>query len=154
MAQEEDDDLLNLFEQKKWPTLLGGEEFVSWVKQTFFQKKKNRQIPESLQLAPSRAQIIQEVCRIYAVEEQDLFIVRRGRSNEPRDVAIYLCRMLRNDTLKELGNTFGMTGYGPAGSVVNRVLKKLSQDTNLEHRVDYLKNCFLKNKTSIYHNET
>lgn len=37
------------------------------------------------------------------VSEQNLLTARRGHGNVPRDVAIYLCRGLRNDTLKKIG---------------------------------------------------
>ena len=95
---------------------MGSENFISWVKGTFFEEKKHRQIPQSPQLAPELEQIKREVCRTYGVEEKDLLTAQRGKSNGPRNVAIYLCRVLRNDTLMELGKAFGMTGYSPAGS--------------------------------------
>ncbi len=148
MAQDESQELLDLFEKKKWPIFLGGKDFVSWVKDTFFQKKKDRQIPESFQLAPDRDRIIEEVCRKYGVKEQDLFTVRRGIRNEPRDVAIYLCRILRNDTLKELGKAFGITGYSPGGSVVSRVRKELIQDEKLEQYIENITYCVLNGDVS------
>ena len=96
MAKDDSEELLDLFEQKKWPSLLGSENFISWVKETFFEKKKHRQVPESVQLAPDPGKIKREVCRAYGVEEKDLLTAKRGKSNEPRNVAIYLCRVLRN----------------------------------------------------------
>ncbi len=141
MAQEDSDELLHLLERKKWPILIGGEEFISWIKNTFFQKKRNRQIPESLQLAPDQTQIIREVFRAYKVKRKSLLTVRRGISNEPRDVAIYLCRILRNDTLREIGKVFGMTGYAPAGIAVNRIRKKLSEDPTLQHQIGCITDC-------------
>jgi len=39
-------------EQKKWPTFLGNEPFVKWLKGTFFERKRHSQIPESVSLAP------------------------------------------------------------------------------------------------------
>jgi len=99
MAKDDSDELLDFFEQKKRPSLLGSENFISWVKGTFFEEKKHRQIPQSAQLAPELEQIKREVCRTYGVEEKDLLTAQRGKSNEPKNVAIYLC----NDTLMELG---------------------------------------------------
>ena len=83
MAKDDFDELLNLFEQKKWPSLLGSENLISWVKETFFEKKKHRQVPESVQLAPDLGKIKREVCRVYGVEEKDLLTAQRGKSNEP-----------------------------------------------------------------------
>lgn len=50
---------------------------------------------------------------------------------------IYLCRILRNDPLLELGEAFGMTGYSPADSTVERVVKEeLSRDRQLQKRIE------------------
>ncbi len=98
MAKDDSDELLDLFEQKKWPSLLGSENFISWVKETFFEKKKHRQVPESVQLAPDQEKIKREVCRAY-----------------------------------------GITGYSPAGSAVERIKKKLSKDRKLLKRIEKIK---------------
>ena len=94
IAQDDTDEFLDLLERKKWPSLLGGEDFISWIKETFFEKKKHRQIQESVQLAPEQEDIIREVCRSYDIKEPVLLAAQRGKSNEPRNVAIYLCRVL------------------------------------------------------------
>ena len=146
MSQDDTDELLDLFERKKWPSLLGGEDFISWVKETFFEKKKHRQIPESVQLAPEQEDIIREVCRSYDIKKPVLFVAQRGKSNEPRNVAIYLCRVLRNDTLMELGQSFGMSGYSPAGSAVARVTNKLVKDKRLQKRLGLIKQTLLNPK--------
>jgi len=124
--------------------MLGGENFVSWVKETFFEKKKHREIPESVQLAPKISEIKRAVCQAYGVAEQDLLVAQRGRINEPRNVAIYLCRVLRNDTLMVLGKQFGMTGYSPAGSAVERVKRKILKDNGLEKMIEGIRESFFR----------
>lgn len=138
IEQENANELLDLFERPKWPSMLGSENFIALIKETYFDKKKHRQIPESIQLAPDLSKIKREVCQAYGVAEKELLTAQRGRINEPRNVAIYLCRVLRNDTLIELGRKFGMSGYSPAGSVIERVKKKLSKDEKLLHRVNQI----------------
>ncbi|HIQ37306.1 MAG TPA: hypothetical protein EYH36_04830, partial [Desulfocapsa sulfexigens] len=64
---------------------------------------------------------------------------RRGRINEPRDVAIYLCRIIRNDGLRALGQAFGMRGYGPAGNAVERIKKKIGGDLELSYRIEEIR---------------
>ena len=39
MAKDDSDELLDLFEQKKWPSLLGSENFISWIKGLFLKRK-------------------------------------------------------------------------------------------------------------------
>lgn len=46
------------------------------------------------------------VCRLYKVNRRDLYVARRGYFNKPRDVAIYLVRYLRRDSLKGVGKAF------------------------------------------------
>ncbi|MCP3887962.1 MAG: transposase [Desulfobulbaceae bacterium] len=143
MGQNESDELLTIFEKKKWPSLLGSNDFISWVKETYFEKKIHRQIPESIQLAPAISMIIEEVCQGYKVKAKDLLIGQRGKSNEPRNVAIYLGRVLRNDTMMELGKTFGMSGYSPASSAVERVKKNLQVNRKLQKKIEEIKQSLL-----------
>ncbi len=148
MATEDSEELQGIFAMKKLPSMLGSEKFISWVKKTFFEEKKHRQIPESTNLAPQVVQIKRAVCRIYGVAEKTLLTAQRGKINEPRNVAIYLCRVLRNDTLINIGHTFGMTGYSPAGSAIERVKKKLLTDRKLEKQIEKIKFlCLHQNKS-------
>lgn len=146
MAMEDSQEIQKVFEKKKWPSMLGSEDFIAWVKENFFASKKHRQVPESFQLAPEQARIIKEVCRDYGVSEEELLISKRGKKNEPRNVAIYLCRQLRNDTLIHLGEAFGMTGYSPAGSAIDRVKKKLLKDKKLQIRLNQIIKAISKSK--------
>ncbi len=139
MAQEDNDNILALFQRKQWPVFLGGEKFIEWVKTTFYQHKHDRQVPESSQLAPELIQIVREVCRFYNISEDALLTTRRGRTNVPRDVAIYLCRVLRNDTLKNIGKNFGMTGYSPAGNAVQRIKSKILKNKEIKQEIADIK---------------
>ena len=139
MGEEVSEKLQTALTGRKWPNVLGDDDFVTWVKETFFQNKKDRQVPESFRLSPDREQIIRQVCRVYAVDEKYLLTVRRGRRNEARDLTLYLCRILRNDTLSVLGKYFGMTGYGPAGRAIDRCRKRLSEDLEFTRRMEEVK---------------
>ncbi len=143
MGQNESDELLTIFEKKKWPSLLGSNDFISWVKEIYFKKKIHRQIPESIQLAPAISMIIEEVCQAYMVKDKDLLIGQRGKSNEPRNVAIYLGRVLRNDTMMELGKTFGMSGYHPASSAVEPVKNNSQVNRKLQKKIEEIKQTLL-----------
>ena len=138
MELDDSPEIENVFEKKKWPAILGGEDFIAWAKEKFFNTKRDRQVPESFQLAPDRSQILHEVCKSYGVSEEEILSVKRGRKNEARNVAIYLCRRLRNDTQKQLGKIFGMTGYSPAGSAIDRVKKQLGNDKKMQMRLEQI----------------
>jgi len=44
--------IVKLFEGHRLPSLLGGEEFILWVKETFFTQKVHKEVLESMALAP------------------------------------------------------------------------------------------------------
>ena len=136
---EDSDSLTGVLDSKRWPSILGGEKFISWAKVVFFEKKRHREIPDSLQLAPERKQILEAVYFHYGVNEKEVLTGRRGKENEPRNVAMFLCRILRNDTLIDLGHEFGLSGYSSAGSAIERVVKKMTKSPDLVRNIEKIK---------------
>lgn len=59
-------------------------------------------------LHPSVASITREVCRYFLVEKTDLISARRTKNLVvPRQVAMYLCKILTRKSLPEIGRRFG-----------------------------------------------
>ena len=56
------------------------------------------------------------------IDTETLFISKRGEINEPRNVAVYLCRKLRRDRLTEICNYFRMNKYISVISII-RIVK-------------------------------
>jgi chromosomal replication initiation ATPase DnaA len=94
--------------------------------------------PETKILAPDSARIISAVCKEYKIEETELYVTRRGHFNEPRKVAIYLSRRLKNDTLKKVGEQFGIEKYSTGSSIIERVKHEMDIDKGLKNRVQIL----------------
>jgi len=130
---------------------LGGEDFVDWVKKTFFANKVHKQIPDSGQLAPELAKIKAVVCQYYAVDLESLMRSKRGVSNEPRNMAVYLTRHLRRDGLLVIGAAFGMRGYSSVSSLIERVDRRLQMDKEFGYRLSELKQVIVcqKSQTEI-----
>jgi len=63
----------------------------------------------------------------------------RGVNNEPRNVAIYLTRVLRREGLMNISAAFGMQGYNSASSAIDRVKKRMVSDKGLQKRIDEIK---------------
>ena len=146
MAKDEPEEILELYEKKKLPSVLGSEQFIAWVKETFFDAKRHNQIPESSHLAPELSRITGAVCSYYDVSEKEILQTRRGTLNEARNVAVYLCRILRRDTLLEIGKSFNMAGYSSVSSTIDRVQKKLTRDKKFRKRVGQVKQSVWANK--------
>ena len=64
---------------------------------------------------------------------------RRGVSNEPRNVAIYLLRSLRGDNLEEIGGEFNITRFSSVSSVVERMRGKIKGNRQLRKRIEEIK---------------
>ena len=72
----------------------------------------------------------------YNVSRDELYRSRRGQFNEPRNVAIFLTRKLRPDSLKEIGRQFHMEKYSSISNIIERMKKQMLEDRNLKKRVD------------------
>ena len=147
MAQQPDEDLIRFFERERQPSMLGSKEFIAWVKNRFFKKKIDKEIPASKGLAPDLDRIIFEVNRYYEARPTALTAVRRGIENEPRDVAIYLIRSMRSEPLMRIGARFGLNRYSSVSSVVIRVNTKLQRDRKFKERLSHIESIILEGQT-------
>ena len=147
MAQQQDEDLVRVFERKNQPSMLGTKEFICRVKDRFFKKKIDREIPASKGLAPDLDRILSEVSRYYEIKPDTLTSVRRGIENEPRDVAVYLIRTMRSEPLMKIGAGFGLNRYSSVSSVVMRVKTKLQKEKKFKERLSNIENNILKGQT-------
>lgn len=147
MVQVQDENLIRILDHKNLPSILGSEKFISWIKDRFFKKKIDREVPASKQLAPDLDTIISEVSRYYEIRPNTLKAVRRGIENEPRDVAMYLIRSTRSEPLLRVGTGFGLNRYSSVSSAVIRVKIKLQKDRKFKARLEHIKNNILKGQT-------
>ena len=124
---------------RKWPSVIGKESFIDWVKNTFFIQKRHVEVPESKALAPDFGKIKETVCRSYGVKEEDLFISRRGISNEPRNVAIFLLRNLKGSKLDEIGREFDIDKYSSVSTIIERTKQRAIKDHKFKKRIEEFK---------------
>ncbi|OGP56177.1 MAG: transposase [Deltaproteobacteria bacterium RBG_13_52_11] len=136
MSEKDTDEMLDLYESRKWPSIVGSDRFIALMKERFFDIKGHREVPESRVLAPEREMIRDEVCREYQIDEGALLMVRRGVSNEPRDVSLYLIRRLRGDRLEEIAKEFGLHHYSSVSNAIERVNNQLVQDRRLHKMIE------------------
>ncbi len=140
VSKEIPEEINRIFGRKNLPSALGSKNFLTWVKDSFFLRKRHKEVPESKSLSPDAERIKEEVCRSYGVSRDALYISRRGISNEPRNVAIYLLRTLRGDNLEEIGRDFNINRFSSASSVVERMKGRVSKNRQLKKRVEEIKN--------------
>ena len=138
MGEDEGEEISRIFQKRKLPSVLGKDDFVYWVKNRFFERKAHIEIPESKLLAPDRERIQELVCKEYGINKGELVKSKRGTFNEPRNVAIYLTRMIRSDGLMDICKDYNLKKYSSASTVVESVKKKLSKDREFRNRVNEL----------------
>ncbi len=138
LVQETPEEINQIFRRRNLPAVLGSKSFVDRIKNGFFNLKNYEEIPETKKLAPDINKIKYAVCKAYHIKETELYVTRRGYFNEPRNVAVYLIRHLRNDTLKQVGEQFGIKKYSTVSSIVERVKYEMKVDKGLKKRIQNL----------------
>ena len=138
VAMNDEDGIIRMYERKRWPSFLGSEGFVNSIKEKFFSRKADEEVPQSRELAIESSKIRKTVCEFYKIRERELLLSKRGMFNEPRNVAIYLTRRLRGDSLKQIAKEFGMSKYSSVSSVIERLKKLAAEDRKLRKRVEKL----------------
>ena len=147
MGLEVSDEIEAFYQKKHLPTILGSDEFVTWVKESFFHEKSDQEIPESKRLAPDIDLINKVISVEYSIDSDKLFFAKRGTENEPRNVTVYLIRRLRGEPLKSIGIVFNLKKDSSVSSVLERVQKKLGQDKKFRKRVEQIKDKIHKGQT-------
>jgi len=138
VSMEDEEAITSVYEGKRWPSVFGSERFVNTVKEKFFSRKVDEEVPQSKELAPGTDRIKRGVCEFYRIDQAELLRSRRGDFNEPRNVAIYLTRRLRGDSLKEIGEQFQMDKYSSVSSGIERMKALIAKDQRLRSRVEKL----------------
>ena len=135
VLKETPKEINQIFARRNLPAILGSKSFVDWIKDKFFNPINFEEIPETKRLAPDIDKVKHAVCKAYNVKERKLYVTRRGYFNEPRNVAIYMMRHSRNDTLKEIGKQFGIEKYSTVSSIIERVKYEMRVEKGFKERV-------------------
>jgi putative transposase len=146
MLMEDDQGVDQILGRKKWPAMIGTDEFIDWIKGKYYQRGTDEDVPESRQLAPDQEKILASVCHYYGIDGKELYKTQRGFFNEPKNVAIYLMRHLRRERLKQIGEQFQMEKYSTVSSVIERLKKKLETDRKLRVRINAITDLVLKSQ--------
>jgi len=138
VSTEDEGEIDTVLSKKKWPAVLGSVDFVQRIKDKFYTEKANSEVPQCRELAPEPYQIILAVCDHYGIHEKALLTSKRGLFNEPRNMAIYLMRRLRGDSLKTIGQQFQIKKYSSVSSVIERMKATLVNEKRLQTSVEQL----------------
>jgi len=135
MSYDEPNQEIAVLEKNRWPSILGSKEFVAGIKQRYLVEEYK---DPTTDISPSIHEITQAVCRFYKKNPKDLQKSVRGEFNEPRNMAIYICRRIRPDTLTDIGNHFGLHNDSSVSSVINRMKRLVKTDPAIRENVEKL----------------
>lgn len=140
MARQADVSLERSLAGQKVHSILGNQTFKKQIRQRFRLGQGRPQKARVKNLsAISIRHIKSAVCHAYNAHQEKLYASSRGVINEPRNVAIYLARILRGETLFALGREFRMDNPSTVGSAIHRVRLQLAEDPLFAARVDMVR---------------
>ena len=127
-------------------TILGGTEFVNWIKVNFLSKDPDtKEKPQLKSLKPGLTpeDLMSVICNEFSCTHEE--ILRKGKKgNFARDIAIYLSREMTGESGVVLGRYFGISG---AGITVRHgiIAKKIKKDRKLNRLVNRIKKAIIYN---------
>ncbi len=136
IREEESIEIINFFSKKYTRSMLGSEKFINWVKDNFNDLLFREEITETKELIPSMEKLKLSVSKAYKVNPTLLCGIKRGVPNEPKNVAIFLARRLRRDSLKTIGKEFNISNYSTVSSIIERMKTNLGSNKKLKQHVD------------------
>ena len=136
MAKESCKEVQALFTAKKHPVIYGSDGFKEKIKKLFSKPEVESEIPESKVLVYNTEQIVGSVCKYYEIGKEELFITRRGFTNEARNMAVFLIRRLRGETLLNIAKYFKIKKYSSVSSIATRFQQLLDGDKVLRKKRD------------------
>jgi REP element-mobilizing transposase RayT len=127
--------------------ILGGVEFVNWIKESFLSNRvEKKEIPQLRLLKPRKTPvaIVEAVCQEFNCQADQ--ILRKGaKKNTARDVAIYLARELSGESGVDLGKYFGNICGAAVTVRYKQISEQISRNRRLKGRVNRVKNRIVNN---------
>jgi REP element-mobilizing transposase RayT len=126
--------------------ILGGSEFVNWIKRNFLSMDPDiKEKPQLKSLKPglTAEELMPAICKEFACTREA--ILRKGKKgNLSRDVAIYLSREMTGESGVALGRYFGISG---AGVTVRHgiIAEKIKKDRKLSRQVNRVRKATINN---------
>ncbi|MGD9223820.1 MAG: helix-turn-helix domain-containing protein [Desulfobacteraceae bacterium] len=101
-------------------------------------------MPESKRLAPEINDILNAVCDLYGIDKVQLHTAKRGAVNEARNIALYLLRYLRGDSLTTIGKVFDIQSYSTVSSIIERFKVRMKTERKMLRKVEGMKKVLMR----------
>ena len=132
-----EDRVQSFYASERRGPVLGTQPFIDRLRRRIRQRAGAlREVPEAkAYLRPDAATCLRIVRQVYGTDREVLLSSRRGRRNEARSMAMYVCRQLGGMKLQDIASLFGVGGYSTVRSVIWRTKVDLEKGGAMTRRL-------------------
>ncbi|MBI3595660.1 MAG: transposase [Nitrospirae bacterium] len=137
MREEEGSEIRAFYAAGRVAPILGSEPFRLRIRSGTYAGRKavEREISERRYLAPGLEECVRAVGRAFGVDPASIAISRRGVSNLPRQIAMYVCREAGGHLHREIARYLKAGSYSTVTSVCTMMKTRLEHDRALQKRI-------------------
>ena len=132
VSEDAGEEIYTFFGKKNLPAMLGSREFIDQIRNRFFEKMDYREIPATKELASRPSQIVKVTYTYFGIKRKEMFQMKRGVTNTPRDVTIYLIRVRSRLKLEEISKIFRFSNYSAVSSAMRRIQQRIQKEPGLK----------------------
>ena len=139
MENAHDEDLKNFYAQKKYPPILGENQFIANIKKHI--NAHGREISRrDLGSMVSMTFVIDKVSDYFNLLPKDIVSTERGagKKNTPRRIAMHLCQHHTGATLTEIAQQFNVAHYSTVSQTIKRLLHSKKDDVIIQRAINVL----------------
>jgi len=136
----------HFYSLKNLPSIFGSAGFIDRIRRRFGSSPRSKDVPQSAILSVEFTDIEAAVCRVFCITREQLLTSRRGETNQPRDLAMYLLRRHSRKTLAEIGQCFEIANYSTVSSGIVRAQKALKADKVARKIFEDMEQCLRKSQ--------
>ena len=138
VMQGVDDDVLRYYHRGNLASVIGGNDFRSWVYDNLLPELEALEKGPIIQPDISMAFIVKGVARFFNTKPEALTRVIKGpqKGNEARKIAMYLCQEMADVKLKDIAEHFNLSHIGSVSFITHQVRKKKIEDKDFTREID------------------
>ena len=145
-----DDDIKDFFDRGRTATVIGNEDFVTWVREKKWQKLDDKGFVT--QVLPGRLTmdaLVPLVATYYKLDAKQLTQVVKGPKKGllARKVAMYLCQQLGGHRLTDIMHTFGLSNVGSVSFITTQIRKRINEQPDFAKTIQQITQYVIKQAT-------
>lgn len=143
-----EEQLRDFYREKYLRPILGGKGFGQWVKEQMGMRAKvEAEMPESRRVFGFGLEdIVTATARVYGKRVEEIRRKRRGKENEARAMAMYLCRTLGGHKLVDIGKALGLEKYSSVSSACLLMKGRVEREEGMARRARQVENRLVKSQ--------